>query len=477
MRLTIVLLALVSAASHAQGPSEYAYGLAIDTPPGIVFARVAIPSAVYEGAARRDLSDMRIFNADGEVVPFAFVPRSTENVPLAQVPLRMFPLHVSRERGDVDGLALSVVRNAGGTTINVTSRDPAVAQERVLAGYVLDASERDEPLAALTFALPAASAATSMRMRIDASDDLVNWRTVRHDAMLVLLEHGGQRLARNRVEVSPTKARYLRVSWTPGRPIIDFTGVTGEFGSRPLEPPSEWRTATGSPVPDREAEYQYDLGGAFPVDRIAVDLAAPNSIVPATIFARDAATDAWQLVGTTVFYRIAQPPADGADVATRVALPAADTTSPPFAVDGRARRYWMLRLDPRAGVSGPTAPVLRAVWQTQEIVFAARGRAPFVLAFGKYDSTPGWLPIETLIPDYASKRALPASVAVARTAARVELGGSTRLQKPTETKRWVLWGVLLLGAMVLGWMAWRLSRDVAKGGSTTSTDVADPKPD
>ena len=123
MKTAILLLALVSAASHAQRQSEFAYGLAIDTPPGIAFARVAIPAAVYEGAAHRDLADMRVFNADGEVVPYAFVPRTSESVPLAEVPLRMFPLYVSRERGDVDGLALSVVRNAGGTTINVTSRD------------------------------------------------------------------------------------------------------------------------------------------------------------------------------------------------------------------------------------------------------------------------------------------------------------------------------------------------------------------
>jgi hypothetical protein len=378
---------------------------------------------------------------------------------LAQVPLRMFPLYVSRDRGNVDGLALSVVRNASGTTINVTSRDADDSQERTLGGYVLDASEREDPIAALTFAMPEASAATSMRMRIDASDDLVTWRTVRFDAALVLLEQGGHRLERNRVEVSPTRAKYLRVSWNARGPVIAFTGVTGEFGSRPLEPAREWRTATGTPVEGREGEYQYDLGGAFPVDRIDVELPAPNSIVPATLLGRDVATDPWQLVGNTVFYRIAQSPGASA---------AADATSPPFAVDGRARRHWMLRLDPRAGMSGPSAPVLRAGWHVQEIVFAARGRGPFVLAYGKYEATHGSLPIETLIPDYSAKRELPASVVVARTSASVDLGGVTQLKKPADTKRWVLWGALLLGAAVLGWMAWRLSREMTRSESSGS---------
>jgi hypothetical protein len=462
MKAAIVLLALLPAAAHAEAPAGYAYGLAIDTPAGIAFARVPLPPAVYEGTTHRDLADMRVFNADGEVVPYAFVPRAAQSVPLARVPLHMFPLYVSRERGSVDGLALSVVRNAGGTTISVAPRDADASQERVLGGYVLDASEREDPVVALTFDMPAASAAASMRVRIDASDDLVDWRTIRHDATLVLLEHGGQRLVRNRVDVSPTKAKYLRLSWTAGRPVIEFTGVTGEFGSRALEPLREWRTANGTRVPDREGEYEYDLGGAFPVDRVGVDLAAPNSIVPAALFARNASTEPWQAAGATVFYRIAQPPAEATGAASGVALPAADVTSPPFAVDGRARRYWMLRLDPRAGVSGPEAPVLRVGWQVQEIVFAARGRGPFVLAFGKYDATPGALPVETLIPDYATRRALPETVVAARTAARVDLGGATRLQKPTDTKRWMLWSTLVLGALVLGWMAWRLSREMAK---------------
>jgi hypothetical protein len=33
------------------------------------FHRVAVPAAVYKGAIARDLADVRIFNADGELVP------------------------------------------------------------------------------------------------------------------------------------------------------------------------------------------------------------------------------------------------------------------------------------------------------------------------------------------------------------------------------------------------------------------------
>ncbi len=39
------------------------------------FQKVEVPAAVYEGAARAGLADVRVFNADGELVPFAWVPR------------------------------------------------------------------------------------------------------------------------------------------------------------------------------------------------------------------------------------------------------------------------------------------------------------------------------------------------------------------------------------------------------------------
>jgi hypothetical protein len=327
----------------------------------------------------------------------------------------------------------------------------------VLGGYVLDASAQEEPLVALTFTLPERSGASSMRLRIDASDDLATWRTIESGATLVDLTHDGQRLVRDRVEFPPVKAKYLRVSWAPGRPVIDFRAVNGEFGERPVEANREWRAVTGVAVKDRPGEFEYDAGGAFPVDRIAIDLPAVNSIVPVSMLARRAAGALWQAMGTTVFYRLAQP--DAGDVA-----------SPPFAVSGEGFRQWLLRIDPRSGVSG-AAPAMRLGWRPQEIVFAARGEGPFTLAFGRYAGTPGALPIETLIPDYARTRALPKSAATGKAGERVTLGGADRLQKPADVLRFALWAALVAGALVLGFMAWRLSRDMAaRPGIPAETD-------
>ena len=382
----LLLVALFAAAAHAERPADYAFGLPL-TPGGPdAFQRVAVPASVYEGAVARDLADVRLFNADGELVPFAWVPRRP--VPRERAPaiaLPMFPLYVDRDKRDVSGLALTVVKNAAGTTVSVNSADNEPATGNVLGGYVLDASALEEPLVALNFTLPQSTGATTMRLAVAASDDLAAWRNVAGDATLVNIEYAGQRLTRNRIEIAPIKAKYLRLSWTPDRPIIEFGAVSAEFGDRAVETPRQWRSAVGKPVSDHEGDFEYDLGGAFPVDRIAVDLATPNSVVPATLSARANAAQPWQLVGSTVFYRLEQP---GGDV-----------MSPPFPVAGGERRYWLVHIDPRSGATSQSPP-LRAGWQPNEIVFAARGKPPFTLAYGKYAASEGALSSATGVPCY-----------------------------------------------------------------------------
>ena len=100
MMRSLVLVALAAAAAaHAERPADYAYGIPIEAGAPSAVLRVAVPAAVYEGVVHRDLADLRVFNADGEVVPFAFVPRPAaprERPPAVALP--MFPLWVDRDR-------------------------------------------------------------------------------------------------------------------------------------------------------------------------------------------------------------------------------------------------------------------------------------------------------------------------------------------------------------------------------------------
>jgi hypothetical protein len=62
------------------------------------------------------------------------------------------------------------------------------------------------------------------------------------------------------------------------------------------------------------------------------------------------------------------------------------------------------------------------------------------------------------VPGYRSDRA--PSVAVAQAGQARELGGPSRLQESVDYRRWLLWGGLLLGVLVLAVMAYRLWRQL-----------------
>jgi len=97
-------------------------------------------------------------------------------------------------------------------------------------------------------------------------------------------------------------------------------------------------------------------------------------------------------------------------------------------------------------------------WQPAEIVFPLRGTAPFELAFGRRDATPGALPIATLVPRFDATRGLPADAGRATADALPQVGNRSALGTAVDFRRVALWAVLILTVIVLGILGVRLLR-------------------
>jgi hypothetical protein len=453
-------LAAAVFAVHAETPGDYAYRLPLTTTGDAAFFRVDLPAQVYESAVRRDLGDVRVFNAEGGLVAFAFMPRpAAAREAAASVALPLFPLRVETGRSDLGDIAITLKRNAAGTTVDLATRDgKSVASER-LVGYLIDASDLKEPLSALSLPLPAGANVTT-QVRVEASDDLAAWRNV-VTAPLVELEFGGRRLSRDRIELPSVSAKYLRLTFEARQAAPELTSVRGEFADRAVEAPRQWRNAAGVADTEHANAYTFDLGGTFPVDRIALALAEQNTVAPAQVLARATSKDEWRPIASTVFYRIRQ---DGGEA-----------TNPPLAIRGGDYRYWQIVVDPKAGAVGAKAPQLSAGYYPGTIVFAARGNGPFELAYGSARAAPAALPIETLVPGY--DRANPPSPAfpLARTGAPNAAPAGHALETPVDAKRWLLWGSLALASIVLGWMAFSLSQQMRRA-PPASTEGANDRP-
>lgn len=439
----------------AQSLSDFAMRQPLVTSGDKAFFRLELPDSVYDGAGRPDLGDLRVFNGDGALVPFAFLPRSKPlSAATPRRPLPLFPLTVDTTRPEAGNLSINVRRDATGTTVDIRTREGArVAGSRVV-GYLVDASSDDRPLIALLLPLPAAGNVNA-RLRVDASDDLDRWRTIVVDAPLLSLEHEGRRLTRDRVEFAPLRARYLRITWlTPAPP--ELTGVLGDIGDRLVEPPRRVRRAVGIPDGGSADAFTFDLLAALPVDRVTLELPDVNAVVPVRWEARTFAQDPWRDLGHSVVYRLRQ---EGGEV-----------VSAEYPLDPVQRRYFRVHIDPRAGGVGAPPPTLAAGWYPQEVVFAARGSPPFELVYGSRRMAPGVLSIATLVPGYVAGRPLPDNVGVGTLATAPSTANRMAMREPLDTKRWLLWGSLALASLLLGYMGLHLARQVRAGDGDAKPD-------
>lgn len=452
---------LIGACAWAETPADFAFGVALETSGSAALWQIELPAAVHQRVRRADLGDLRVFNAAGEAVPHAFLPRpADEKEQRAPLRLPFFALRGDAATG-VDGLQIRVERQPGRAVVNVREGQGA-GRANVLLGYLVDASAPDEALRAFRFEPARRGEDLIGRLCVEASDDLGQWRLIRRDAPVVQLVAGGQRLEQLRVDFPAERAKYFRLTWAPGSAPIELAGLLAEPAAGVVEPQRRWHEVAASIIKEGQGQYVADLGGQFPVDRLRLTLPQANSVVAVEILSRAREADPWRQVAASSVYRLG-PPAE-------------EIVSPDLAIAPTTHRHWLVRVDLRGGGLGSGTLRFAAGWVPQRLVFAARGPEPFQLAFGSASAASSAYPIATLVPGYRHDDPLAAGelpIAEAAVGGVVTLAGDGALRPAIDWKRWLLWGSLLLGVAVLGWMALRLAREVSPARGDGSHTVED----
>ena len=442
-RAVLLLLLVGNSAVAAERPEDFAYGMPINADAGDALYEIAIPASVYSGVTRADLGDIRVFNGQGEVVPYALRPRPPARVESgAAVNLPVFPFYgESGER--LEDLHVRVEKSGGGAIVSVRGKANVGAPKISLRGYLLDASGLQRPARALVLDWTNSAEGYVGKVRVDGSNDFSVWQPLAHDAALVRLSFGGQRLERNRVELGGVKYRYLRISWAENQKPLESLSASAEPAASALPVQRLWQQISGK-LSGKAGEYIYDLGGPYPFDRLRVELPELNTVAQVQILSRAKTEQEWRPMARAVAYRLRD--GDG------------EVTSPEIDVNSSGERYWLLRIDQKGGGIGAGVPAIQIGWTPQKLVFAARGNGPFQIVYGSAAAKPAAYPIESLIPGYktdAEFKVRPASLG-----APITLAGQARLRPPRDYKTWALWASLILGVLILAWMASRLVRQL-----------------
>lgn len=468
---------MMAVLAHAatETAADYSAGLPLVTRAGEAMHRVELPLSVYAGIQYADLRDVRVFNRAGELVPFALAgdrpapppPGSAFTPPVFPVwgevgkaPNQLDVRIEQRDDGSVVSIKTKGLKDAlGNKGSKGKLRTPV---ERYAIAYIIDASKIDSPIAAMTPQWRAAPENYVGTVRIEAGEDLKEWRPLLIGAPLAFLSQGGARLIQDSYRFTPVRAKYFRIVLSPRAP--EMVALNAEGPSTQPETRRQSVRVSGR-AGTNPGEIEFDLGLRAPVDRIRIVVPQPNALAPLRLDVRPDPRGEWRPVVATVAYRIVR---DGIELASP-AVPIALNPSP----------RWRAVVDQSGGGFGSALPELEASWPVRNLVFLARGEGPFLLAFGRQDAQPAQLPLSTLIPGYqdGGETAFPlAETGALRSAPAPAPSRMPQFIGDADPKKVGLWAALIIGVLVLALMAWRLSRQLKDGATNRAGDDARTPP-
>jgi hypothetical protein len=419
-------------------------------------ARVALPVDALLRLQGSAAQDVRVFNAAGDVVPFAVLRRSdverdaqlqrtaayAAHALFANTALGM-PVRGGVEvQVDANGATRAWVRWGDGIAQNL----PAGAQP--LQAALFDVREEKNALAALEVAgsLPPN---VLVNLELASSDNLQDWTPVAVKGPLFHFD-GADAPHNTTLVLQQTlqpRGRYLRLRW-PGQDGVNVTAITGQLAADRTQP-APLRAALPAGLADGKASLSWSLPFATPITALHLQAVQDNTLVPVRIAGRMDAAQPWRNLASTVVYRLDSVGSGAGN--TPVALPATPLRA--------------LRVEASNGLALPAGGLQATVeFAPVQLAFLASGAGPFTLAAGRANT-----------PAAAVDAGLFGAVSPAKLA---ELPLATvdaqQADAPSAAPQWLaawlpagvpwrsvlLWGVLLAGVLVLGGVAVSLMRQL-----------------
>jgi Protein of unknown function (DUF3999) len=443
----MIAAAIPAIAFAAVHPDDYSQGIRIEPYSGRPIAEVLLPDDVYQHVTQKDLSDVRVFNADGSAVPHAFCAAPTRAEPtVARDSLPVFELQGPTKDGR-DGTRVEV-ETANGTQVRVhESQNAGETSGTQTWAHVIDARGITDDLRSIEFDWTSPDGASQARVRIESSSDLDRWNTVVNTTTLLRVTQGDQQLQRKVVALTPAHYDYLRVARTDGGPPLQIAAVLGEHVSIANEVEPVWFSAT--PLASADAsELLFDAARVAPITYARLVLPVDNSSVRVRIESRADDKAQWRQRWSGEVYSISTN--------------GEHRVSPPAQLDIDFDRYWRVVYSKPSDALSP-APTLELGYRPAKLRFLVQGDGPYTLAYGSRRAETGVAQACGGLLSGISARDMEQMIGEATLGGPQTLGGDTAL-KPLPVKTPVrliaLWATLIAGAGLLIAMALALLKRV-----------------
>ena len=452
---SIVFLS-VPTISQAISENDFAYKAVLGTDSSTPFYELEIPEIVYQNVSRDDLGDIRVLNSEGSVVPHGIRYLATEKTSkIKSKSVTYFPLYESE--GTVSGsLHLNIQRSSSGEVVDIQSDSTEHNANQRLIGYLLDLREWKQAVETLKFSWKAEEGISFIRkLELSVSDDLSNWKPVSQDNTLVNLSYQKNILIEDTLKLSISSAKYLRVIYADNKPGLEINNITVSNTQSSLKNKINWKKSVVSQQDDsektKEGVYFFKHELKTTLNKLRVKLPENNTVVKVNVLSRVNKDNTWRHRGSAVLYRLS---VDGINI-----------HHTDISVSSTRDTQWKLQIDQQGGGLGSGLPEIYLAWQPQQLVFVARGQAPYTLVWGSARVPPVTQDASKILVGVNQKNSmsmLANAIWLENTVSNVNLMSLETANKPVNWSKWFLWAVLVIAALLLIWMAVRLMGKMAE---------------
>jgi hypothetical protein len=406
--------------------------------------KATLPKFVYEGLIQSQQRDLAVFNADGHIVPFAIreaapVYRVSKESSEYRVPFYELPPE-SRTENVAGPIDVYVKTDAGGSVVSVKSGGGR--SETRDRSYLLDFSSiaYNHEIVSRELRLTLPDMKLSAKISVYESSNLQSWRPLLTDAPLLQLVNENTRFSSDSVELPRSPERYVELRIRDVDSAFELRGVSyvvtiGKQSSYIMEESVSIDGTTAFTNDKSNSAIEYYTIGAFPISKVNFILQEPG-FYRVVYFSRPEIRSEWRTRGKMELSMIRSQ--DNSLVLNE-----------PTPINVREERYWRIEFE---GAFHGTLPKMEMSWRQSDVYFLAQGRAPYYLAFGSHLEE---LSLQNIVflrgRDTSAMEAEFGEVFKER-----ESNISTPIGITPDWQRYLVWGLLVLGALLLSGIAWKL---------------------
>ncbi|MDH3764111.1 MAG: DUF3999 domain-containing protein [Gammaproteobacteria bacterium] len=437
--LPLLLLLLCGRALAAPEISDYAFQ-AVISETDQKLQRLELPLEVIMASTRSDLGDLAIFNFDGKQMPHSVtVTPDTTSERVLDLPFHKFDRFLQQQTKIVTTREQNQQANST-SELETTER---IAVQSVRNDYLIELvpDKRFRTFERLDLKWRHEPASQILQVRIEVGNELDRLRTIRSRKSLTNSQSGDPDW--RSIKAIPAHNKYLRL--TPLNDVTSFElqQVSGHY-KETLDAPTLIHTFTPGQVSDEAGEfYFFKYPSVVRAEAMRIIPGDKDSIIVGDLYISNSSEPDKR--------RLAERGFRQHNLSDDEVKP-----SQPFNMS----RLYPVNIWFSSTTDLPSPPRVELRYPQYEVVFLGDGNGPYRLAWGNHAHQTVTANLnELLAGNLKDTQQRGALVQLGRTE---EAGGADRLrpQKTLPWKKWLLWALLVLAALITGRMAYRLYQEM-----------------